>query len=157
MEKIWLYAKDSYEAKYQFLINKSESMGYIIFLMILKLLLNTQVTDDVCKNIEEYNRNKKCKILTVFDDVTPGVLSNKKLKPIVTKLFIRGRKQNISLVFITQSYFAVLKNIRLNSMHYFIMKNQNKRELQQIAFYHSSDINFKNFKNLYEKCTAKPY
>ena len=145
MEKIWLYAKDPYEAKYQFLINKSESMGYIIFLMILKLLLNTQVTDDVCKNIEEYNPNKKCKILTVFDDVTPGVLSNKKLKPIVT------------LVFITQSYFAVLKNIRLNSMHYFIMKNQNKRELQQIAFYHSSDINFKNFKNLYEKCTAKPY
>ena len=64
MEKIWLYAKDPYEAKYQFLINKSESMGYIIFLMILKLLLNTQVTDDVCKNIEEYNPNKKCKILT---------------------------------------------------------------------------------------------
>ena len=89
--------------------------------------------------------------------MTPGVLSNKKLKPIVTKLFIRGRKQDISLVFITQSYFAVLKNIRLNSMHYFIMKNQNKGELQQIAFYHSSDINFKNFKNLYEKCTAKPY
>ena len=68
----------------------------------------------------------------------------KKLKPIVTELFIRGRKLSISLVFITQSYFAVPKNIRLNSMHYFIMKIRNKRELQQIAFNHSSDIILEN-------------
>ena len=97
MEKIWLYAKDPYEAKYQFLINKSESMGYIIFLMILKRLLNTQVTDDVCKNIEEYNPNKKCKILTVFDDVTPGVLSNKKLKPIVTNYLLEVENKTFLL------------------------------------------------------------
>ena len=85
------------------------------------------------------------------------MLRNKKLNPIVTELFIRGRKLNISLVFITQSYFAVPKNIRLNSTHYFVMKIPNKRELQQIAFNHSSDIDFQNFMNLYEKCTAKPY
>ena len=76
---------------------------------------------------------------------------------IVTELFIRGRKLNISLVFITQSYFAVPKNNKLNSTHYFIMKIPNKRELQQIAFNHSSDIDLKNFMNLYKKCTAKAF
>ena len=84
------------------------------------------------------------------------MLSNKKPDPIVTELFIRGRKLYISLVFITQSYFAVPKNIRLNSTHYFVMKIPNKRELQQIAFNHSSDIDFQDFMNLYKKCTAKP-
>ena len=72
-------------------------------------------------------------------------------------LFFRGRKLNISLVFITQSYFAVPKNIRLNSTHYFVMKIPNKRELQQIAFNHSSDIDFQDFMNLYKKSTAEPY
>ena len=85
------------------------------------------------------------------------MLSNKNLNPVVTKLFIRGRKLTISLVFITQSYFAVQKSIRLNSTHYFIMKFPNKGELQQITFNHSSDIDLKDFINLYKKCTAKPY
>ena len=73
------------------------------------------------------------------------------------ELFIRGRKLNISIVFITQSYFAVPRNIRLHSMHYFIMKIPNKRELQQIAFNHSSDNDFQDFMNFYKKCIAKPY
>ena len=85
------------------------------------------------------------------------MLSNKKLNPIVIELFIIGRKLKISFVFITQSYFVMPKNIRLNSMHYFNMKIPNKRELQQIVFNHSSDVDFKNFMNLYQKCTAKPY
>ena len=80
----------------------------------------------------------------------------KKLNPIVTKLLIRGRKLNIS-VFITQSYFAVPKNIRPNSTHYFVIKIPNKRELQQISFNHSSDIDFQDFMNLYKKCTANTY
>ena len=71
------------------------------------------------------------------------MLSNKTFNPIVTELLIRGRKLNISLVFITQFYFAVPKNIGLNSTHYFIMKIPNKQELQQIASNHSSDIDFK--------------
>ena len=83
-----------------------------------------------------------------------GMLSNKKLNPIVPELFIRGIKLNISLVFITQS---IPKIIRPNSMHYFVMKILNKRELQQIAFDNSSDIDFHDFMNLYKKCTAKPY
>ena len=81
----------------------------------------------------------------------------KKLNPIVTELFIRGRKLNISLVFIKQSYFALPKRIRLNSTHYFLMKIPNIRELQQIAFNYSSDIDFQDFMNLYKNCTAKPY
>ena len=82
--------------------------------------------DDVYRNIEEYNPNQKCTILIVFDDTIADMCSNKKLNPMVTELFIRGGKLNISLVFITQSYFAVPKNIRLNSTHYFIMKIPNK-------------------------------
>ena len=82
--------------------------------------------DDIYKNIEEYNPNKKRKILVVFDDIIADMLGNKKLNPIVTELFIRGRKLNIPLVFITKSYFAVSKKIRLHYMHYFIVKVPNK-------------------------------
>ena len=78
------------------------------------------------------------------------MLSNKNLNPIVTELFIRDRKLNISLVFIAQSYSAMLKNIRLKSTHYFIMKTPNKQELQQITFNHSSDIEFKDFMKFYK-------
>ena len=80
-----------------------------------------------------------------------------KLNPIVAELFIRETKLNIYLVFITQSYFAVPKNIILSCTHYFVMKIPNKRKLQQIAFNHSSDIDFQDFMNFYKKCTAKPY
>ena len=85
---------------------------------------------DVYKNIDEYNADKECKILVVFDDMTADMINNKKLNSIVTELFIRGRKLNISLVFITQSYFKVPKDVRLNSTHFFIMKIPNKRGLQ---------------------------
>ena len=101
--------------------------------------------DDTYRNIEEYNPNKKHKILFDFDDMISDMLSNKKLNPIVTELFIRGRKLKIS-TFITQSNFAVPKNIRLNSTHYFIMKVSKKRELQQIAFNLSADIDWKGFR-----------
>ena len=72
-------------------------------------------------------------------------------------MFIRGRKLNISLVFITQSYFKVPKDVRLNTSHFFIAKIPNKRELQQIAINHSSDISTKDFTNIYRECTAEPY
>ena len=85
------------------------------------------------------------------------MINNKKLNSIVTDLFIRGRKLNISLVFITQSYFKVPKDVRLNTNHFFIMKIPNKRELRQIALNHSSDINSKDFIKIYIKCTTEPY
>ena len=85
------------------------------------------------------------------------MIDNKKLDPIVTELFIRGRKLNIFFVFTTQSYFALPKNIKVNSTHYFVMKIPSKRELQQIAFNFSSDIDFQDVMNLYKKCTGKLY
>ena len=157
VDKIYLYGKGPYDAKYQLLINKRESTG-LNYLNYSKASIEySNDMDDIYKNIEEYNPNKKRKTLIVFDDTIADMLSNKKLNPIVTELFIRERKLNISLVFITQSYFVVPKNIRLNSTHYFVMKIPNKREIQQIAFNHSSDIVFQDFMNLYKKCTAKPY
>ena len=103
--------------------------------------------DNIYKYIEEYNLNNKRKILSVFDDMNADMLSSKNLNQIVTELFIRGRRLNISIVFIAQSYFSVPKNIRKNSMYYFIMKN--KQELQHIEFNYLSDIDFKDFINLY--------
>ena len=84
---------------------------------------------DVYKNIEDYNPIKKRKILIVFDDMIADMINNNKLNPIVMELFTRGRKLNISIVFITQSYFKVPKDVRLNSTLFFIMKIPNKREL----------------------------
>ena len=84
---------------------------------------------DVYKNIDEYNVDKERKILIVFDDMIADMINNKKLNSIVTELFIRNRKLNISLVFIMQSYFRVPKDVRLNITHFFIMKIPNKREL----------------------------
>ena len=85
------------------------------------------------------------------------MINNRKLNPVVTEFFIRGRKLNISIVFTTQSYFKVPKDVRVNSMHFFIMKISNKRELQQIALNNSSDIEFKDFMKILKKCTAEPY
>ena len=85
------------------------------------------------------------------------MINNKKLNPIVTELFIRGRKLNISILLITQSYFRVPKDVRLNFTHFFIMKIPNKRKLKQIALNHSSDIDSKHFMKICKKCIAEPY
>ena len=85
------------------------------------------------------------------------MIHNKKLNSLGTELFIRGRKLNIFLVFITQSYFKFPKDVRLNTTHFFIAKIPNKRELQEIAINHSSDISTKDFANIYRECTAEPY
>ena len=109
IDKSYLYAKDPYEAKYQLLINKRESTGLKYFNDSKAFIEYSNDKDDIYKNIEEYNPNKKRKILIVFGDMITDMLSNKKLNPIVTELFVRGRKLNISFVFITQYYFAVPK------------------------------------------------
>ena len=112
---------------------------------------------DVYQNIDDYNPDKEKKILIVFDDMIADMIHDKKLNSIVTELFIRARKLNISLAFITQSYFKVPKDVRLNTSHFFIAKIPNKRELQQIAINHSSDINTKDFRDIYGKYTDKSY
>ena len=91
----------------------------------------------------------------VFNDMIAGVINNGKLNPVVTELFIRGRKLSISLVFLTQSYFKVPKDFRLNSTHFFIMKIPNKRELQQTTLNHLSDSDFKNFIKIHKSFTAE--
>ena len=108
-----LYAKDSQEPKNQFLINKQESAGVTHLNDFKAFIEYSNDINDIYKNIEEYNPNKKRKILTVFDDIIADMLSNRKLNSKVTGLFIKGRKLNISLAFIAQSYLAVSKIIRL--------------------------------------------
>ena len=146
IDKIYLYAKDPYEKKYQYLINKREKVRLNHCNDPKAFMEKSNDMQDVYKNIEDYNPIKKRKILIVFDDMIADMI---KSNPIVTALFIRGRKLNISIVFITQSYFKVPKDVRLNSTHFFIMKIPNKRELQQIALNHSPDIDFKDFLNIY--------
>ena len=143
--------------KYQYLINKREEVGLDHFNNPKTFIEYSNDMRDVYKNIEDYNLGRERKILIVFDDMIADMTNNKKLKPIVTELFIRGRKLNISIVFIMQSYFKVPKDVRLSSTHFFIMKNLNKRELQQIALNHSPDIDFKNFMKIYKECTKEPY
>ena len=153
-DKIYLYAKDPYEAKYQYLINKREGVGIDHFNDPKAFIEYSNDMRDVYKNVDEYNADKKRKILIVFDDMITDMINNKKLNSVVTELFIRGRKLNISLVFITQSYFKV----RLNTTYsLFYNEISNKRELQQIAINHSSDIKTKDFINIYKKCNGKPY
>ena len=113
--------------------------------------------DDVYENIHDYNLSRKRKILIVFDDMIADIMINKKFQSIIKELFIRCRKLNILLVFITQSYFSAPKDIRLNSTHYLIIKINNKRELQSIAINHSTDIDYQDFIEIYRECTKKPY
>ena len=145
IDKIYLYAKDPYEDKYQFLTKKRENIGLKHFNDPKAFIEYSNDMHDVHKNINHYNPDKENKILVVFVDMIADMISNKKLSSVVTELFIRDTKLNISLVFIRQSYFKVTKDVRINTTHFFIKKILNKRELQQIAISHSSDIDFKDF------------
>ena len=112
IDKIYLYAKDPYGAKHQYLINKREKVGLAHFNDPKAFIEYSNDMQDVHKNIEEYNPEKKRKVLIVFDDVIADMINNNKLNPVVTELFVRSRKLNISIVFITQSYFGVPKDVR---------------------------------------------
>ena len=155
--KIYLYAKDLSEPKYEFLIKKRENAG-IKHLNDLKVFIECSNTmDNVYNNIDNYNPKKKRKILTVFDDMIADLMTNKIFQAMIKELFIRCRKLNISLVFITQSHFFVPKDVRLNSTPYLIMNINNKKELQNIATNHSADIDSKYFMKIYRECTKEPY
>ena len=113
--------------------------------------------DDFYNNIDNWNPKRKRKILIVFDDMIVDIMTNKKFQAIIKELFIRCRKLNIYLAFITQSYFSVPKEVRLNFTLDLIMKIHNKRELQKIATNHSADIDYKDFMKIYKNCTKEPY
>ena len=112
--------------------------------------------DDVYENISDCNRIRKRKELIVFDDMIADIKSNKKFQAI-EEFFIRCRKLNISLIFITQSYFSVPKNVKLNSTYYLIMKINNRIELQNIETDHSADIDYQDFTKIYRECTKEPF
>ena len=111
--------------------------------------------NDVYEDID-YSLNRKRKILIAFDDMIADTMANKKFQSIIKELFIKCRKLNISLVFITQSYFSVPKGVQLSSTHYMIMKINNKRKLQSIAN-HSADVDYKDFIKIYRECTKEPF
>ena len=113
--------------------------------------------NDAYENINDYNPSRKRKMLIVFDDMIADIMANKKCQSVIEEFFIRCRKLNISLVFITQSYFSVPQDLRLNSTHYLIMKINNRKELQNIAINHSADIDYKDFMKIYRECTREPY
>ena len=116
IDKFHLHTKDPYEGKYQFLINKRKSTGLKRFNHSKAFMEYSNDMDDIYKSTEDYNPNKRRKILIVFDDIVADMLSSRKLNPIVTE-FIRGRKLNIFVAFITQSHFPVPKDIRVNCTH----------------------------------------
>ena len=134
IDKIYLYAKDLSESKYEYLIKNRKNTG-------IKHVNNDNAFIEYSNTMGDYNPNGRRKILIVLDDMIADIMTNKKFQATIKELFIRCRKINISLVLITQSYFSIPKDIRLNSTHYVIMKINNKRELQ--------NIDHKNFMKIY--------
>ena len=157
IDKIYLYAKDLSEPKCEFVINNRKNAGIKNYNDPNAFIEYSNTMDDVFENIDDYKTKMKRRILIVFDDMIADIMTNKKFESIITELFIMFRKLNISIVFITQSYFRTPKDARLNSTHYLLMKIQSKRELQNIAQDDSGDINFKDFLKIYKDCTNEPY
>ena len=157
IDKIYLYAKDLYEAKYQYLIKIREKVGTDHHNDPRAYIVYSNDVHDVYKNINYYNPDKKNKILIAFHDMIADIIHNKKLDSIIAELFIRGGKLNIYLVFITQSYFKFSKYVRLNTTHFFIAKVPDKSELREIAQDHSSHISTKDFTNIDRECTVEPF
>ena len=147
IDKIYLYAKDLSEHKYDFLIKKREDVRIKYCNDPNAFIEYSNTMDNVYENILDYNPSRKRKILILFDEM---------IVDIMTKSW-RCRKVNISLVFITQSYFSVPKDVRLNSTHYLIKKINNRKELQSIPIHYSTDIDYKDFVIIYRECTRKPY
>ena len=156
IHKIYLYAKDPYKSKYQYLINKRDGVGISHFNDPKAFIEYSNDVCDVYKNINDYNPDQENNILIVLDDMIADMDHNKNLNSIVTELFIRGRKLNISLVFINRSYFKVPKDVRVNTSHFFIGKTSNNGELQKVGN-HSSNISTKDFINIHRKCASEPY
>ena len=157
IDKIYLYAKDTDEEKYQYLINKREQAGIKTLNDPHAFIEYSSDMNDVLEDINNYDKNRNKKVLIIFDDMIADIMRSEKFKAIVKELFIRCRKVNISIVFITQSYFRTPKDARLNSTHYTLMKIGNKKELKSIAEENSGHLDFKDFLKTCNHCTDKPY
>ena len=152
-----MYAKDLSEPKYHFLIKKREDAGIKNLDDPSAFIEYSNTMGDLDNNLDDYNPRTKRKILNVFYDLIADFMINKNLQAIIKELFIRCRKLNISFAFITQNYFRVLKEVRLNSTHSLIMEIHDRRELQNIATNHSADFDYKDFMKIFKKCTKALY
>ena len=157
IDKIYLNAKDIDERKYQFLINKREQGGLKNLNDFKAFIEYSNDMSDALDDINNYNKNRDKKVLIVFDDMIADIEYNKKFKRIIKELFYRARKINVSIVFITQSYFRALKDARLNSTHYILMKIDTKKDLKSIVEEKSCNLDYKDFLKIYNYCTKEPY
>ena len=165
-DKIYLYAKDLAEPKYEYLINRREQAGIKNLNDPKAVIEYSNDMDDVIDDINNYNKNRNKKALIVFGDMIALIVFgdmiadieyNKNFKQIIKELFYRVCKINVSIVFITQSYFRALKDARLNSTHYILMKIGNKKELKSIAEEKSGNLEYKDFLKMYNYCIREPY
>ena len=157
IDKIYLYAKDIEEPKYKFLINKREQAGINFYNDHTAFIEYSNSVDDIFPQIEDFNKKRKTRVLIIFDDMISHVMSDIKAQQVLKDLFIRCRKINISPCFLTQSYFSVPNDVRLNCTHYILFKLNNRTELQNIAINHLADIDYKDFIKIYRDCTKEPY
>ena len=157
IDKIFLRAKDLEEPKYKLLIDKREKAGINFHIDPTAFIEYSNSMDDILPNIEDYNKRRRRNVLIIFDDMISHVVSDKKAQQILKDLFIRCRKLSISICFLTQSYFSVPKDVRLNCTHYILFKLNNKRELQNIAINHSADIDYDDFIKMYRYYIREPF
>ena len=157
IDKIYLYAKDIHEPKYEYLINKRERAGIKNLKDPQAFIEYSDDMNDVPDDIKNYNKNRAKKVLIVFDDMIADTEYNKNFKRIIKELFYRVHKINVSIVFITQSYFKALKDARLNSTHYILMKIGKKKRMKRIAEEKSGHLDYKDFLKMYNYCTEEPY
>ena len=157
IDKIYLYAKDLEEPKYKLLIDKREKAGINFNNDPTAFIEYSNSVGDILSDIEDYNKKRKRKILIIFDDMIFHVMSDRRAQQILKDLFITHSKLNISPCSLTQSYFSVPKDVRVNCAHYILFKLNNKRELQNIAINHSADIDYKDFIEIYRDCTKESF
>ena len=157
IDKIYFYAKDLSKAKYEFSIKKRQNVGIRHLNNPNAFTECSNTMDNVYENINDYNPISKRKKLMVFDDMIKDIMTNKKFQAIIKELFIMCRKLNISLAFITQSYFSVPEAVRLNSTHYLIMKINNRKELQNTTINHPADIHYKDYMKIYRECSKESF
>ena len=157
IDKIYLRAKDIHKPKYEYLINKREQVGIKNLNDPRAFIEYSDDMNDVLNDINNYNKNRDKKVLIAFDDMIADIEYNKNFKQIIKELFYRAQKINVSIAFITQSYFRALKDARLNSTHYILMKIGNKKELKRIAEEKSGHLDYKDFLKIYNYCTREPY
>ena len=154
IDKIYLYAKDLAEPKYEYLINKRKQAGIKNLNDPHAFIEYSDDMDDAYDDIGNYNKKRDKKVSIVFDDMIADIEYDKNFKIMIKELFYRGKKLNISIVFITQSYFRTLRDARLNSTHDLLTKSGNKKELKSIAEEKSGKS---DFLKMYNYCTKEPY